>query len=216
MSEIFQAMEAGDVERVRALALADPGATVAKGTDGLSPVMWARYRDRFDLLDALLSVEPELDVFEAAAVGRAERLVEVLEADPALIGSWSPDGFTPLHLAVFFGHDAAARVLLERGADLSAVSRNGMAVRPLHSAAAGRHRGVVEALLDAGADVDSASHGRFTALHDAAQNGDRAIVELLVARGATVAARDDRGRTARDLALDKGHAEVAELLDESA
>ena len=50
-----------------------------------------------------------------------------------------PDGFTPLHLAAFFGRLEAAALLVDRGADLEAPSRNPRfpSVRPLHSAIAG-------------------------------------------------------------------------------
>jgi uncharacterized protein len=215
MAEFVAAMEAGDLDRVRELVTANPLAPVTPGSDGLSPVMWARYRDRLDLLEVLLAGDPALTIHEAAAVGRTARVRELLHEDAALVSSWSPDGFTPVHLAVFFGHPEVARILLDAGAAVSAVSRNGMAVQPLHSATAGRDVATVEALLDAGAPVDAVSHGGFTALHDAAQNGDRGIVEVLLARGADVTMRDDRGRTARDLAEENGHTEVARAIEEA-
>jgi uncharacterized protein len=211
--ELFQAMESGDLDAVRRIASEDPAVVVAPGSDGLSSVMWARYRDRADLLEILLSVALELDVFEAAAVGRADRVRELLAADPGLASAWSADGFTPLHLAVFFGQAEAAKVILERGADVTAVSRNGMTVQPLHSAAAGGYRHTVGVLLDAGAPIDAVSHGGFSALHDAAQNGSLDIVELLLERGADPSLTDERGRTARDLAIEAGHTDVAFLLE---
>jgi ankyrin repeat protein len=211
--ELFQAMESGDLEAVGRIASEDPASVVAPGPDGLSAVMWARYRDRTDLLEILLEASPELDVFEAAAVGWADRLRELLEADPTLVSAWSTDGYTPLHLAAFFGQGEAAKVILERGGDVTALSRNGMTVQPLHSAAAGGHRDAVAVLLDAGAPVDAVSHGGFTALHDAAQNGSLEIVELLLERGADPNLVEDQGRTARDLAIEAGHTDVALLLE---
>src|SRR5439155_15149940 len=146
--------------------------------------------------------EPELDLFEISALGDSDRVATALDADPGQVNAWSPDGFTPLHLAVFFGHGATARMLIARGADVRAISRNPMEVMPLHSAAAGRSRPAVEAVLDADVDVDARSHGGFTALHDAAQNGDLAIVELLLERGADPNATDERGRTPKALATE--------------
>ncbi len=78
-----------------------------------------------------------LNVFEAAAFGDLDRLTELLAEDPELVGVMSGDGFTPLHLAAFFGQADAVRLLLARGA---AVDRNGtgwMTGTPLHAAASG-------------------------------------------------------------------------------
>src|SRR5437588_647580 len=82
---------------------------------------------------AILARGPAIDIFETAALpGQAERGAALLAAGPALARAYSGDGFTPLHLAAFFGHEAMAHLLLARGADANAVSRNPMALRPLH------------------------------------------------------------------------------------
>jgi len=43
-------------------------------------------------------------------------LTELLAEDPELVDAMSGDGFTPLHLAAFFGQADAVRLLLARGA----------------------------------------------------------------------------------------------------
>ena len=102
----------------------------------MSEVLQAIYQRDQARVDELLAREPELDVFEAAAVGRTERLRELLDDDPALANAWAEDGFQPLGLASFFGHVDAARLLVERGAEVNSASRNDFKVMPLHSAAA--------------------------------------------------------------------------------
>jgi ankyrin repeat protein len=198
--EIFEAIESGDLARVRELVAADPSVASARGADGVSAVLQARYRFQLEIVDALLAVRPELDVFDAAGVGETDRLRELLDEDGERANAWSADGFTPLHLAAFFGHEEGARLLLERGADPHAVARNPLGVQPLHSAAAGSHRGICEALLDAGADPDARQAGGFVPLHAAAQNGDRELADLLLAHGADPAAAADDGRSPADLA----------------
>jgi ankyrin repeat protein len=209
---IFEAIESGDVERVRALVSADPELAGARGADGVSALLQARYRFRLDLVEALLEPGPELDVFEAAALGRTDRLRELVTADPGLGRAWSPDGFTPLHLAAFFGHEEGARLLIEHGSDVNAVARNTMAVQPLHSAAAAGQGGIARALLEAGADPNARQESGFVPLHAAAQNGDFELARLLLEHGADRAARTDDGRTAADVAAAAGHAELAGTL----
>jgi ankyrin repeat protein len=124
-SEIFEAIAEGDLDRARNLVAEDAALAGARDADWLSAVTQARYRGHDDIVDALLDAEPELDVFEAAAVGRIERVRELLESDPALVSALSPDGFTPLHEAAQNGDVALTRLLLERGADREQAAEDG-------------------------------------------------------------------------------------------
>jgi ankyrin repeat protein len=213
--ELFSAISAGDDERVRELVEDRPERAAARGEDGLSAVLQAAYRGSTDLVDVLLDANPALDAFDAAAVGRTRGLEELLEADAELVRAWSPDGFTALHLAAFFGHADAARLLLERGADATVVARHAtLKVAPLHSAAAGGHEEIVRLLLEHGADANARQEGGFTPLHSAAQNGDRGSAEALLEHGADPAAATDDGRTPRDLAAEAGHDDLVSLLSD--
>ena len=181
----------------------------------VSPILAALYEGRTADADALLAEGPELDVFEAAGTGNADRVRELLEDDLSLAHAWSPDGFQGLHLAAFFGHAEAAEALLERGADPSQVSRHELIkVTPLHSAVASEGAEdvrVVECLLAHGAPVNAAVEGGHTPLHSAASNGNVAIVELLLAHGADPDAARDDGKTPLDLARKHGHEHVLQI-----
>jgi ankyrin repeat protein len=115
--EIFDAVRAGDTGRLQALLRSNPGLANARNERGHTPVLIAQYRDKPDAVALLLAAEPELDIFDAASVGRTERVAEWLDRDPGLLNAASSDGFSPLGLAAFFGHADTVKLLLARGAD---------------------------------------------------------------------------------------------------
>src|SRR2546427_341905 len=134
--EIFDVVRAGDVSRLQALLATNPGLANVRNDRGHSPVLIAQYHRRPEAVAALLAAGPDLDIFDAASVGRTERVAELLDRDPSLVNAYSSDGFYPLGLAAFFAHPDTVRLLLSRGADGAQVARNPMKVQPLHAAAA--------------------------------------------------------------------------------
>jgi ankyrin repeat protein len=180
----------------------------------VSPVLQPLYEGRRDEAE-LLAGATELDVFEAAALDRVDRLKTLLADDGELARAVSADGFTPLHLAAFFAAPRAAQILVERGAEIDAIADNPMRVTPLHSAAAARQIEIARLLLEHGADPNARQHGGFAPIHAAAQNGDAELVELLLERGADPALRTEGGRDAADFAAEAGQDELAMRLRQS-
>ena len=212
-TELFQAIHANQPEEVRRLVTEDPALLTAISPTGLSPVLFATYYGRPELLRVLLAAGAPLNLFEAAATGELAALREHLDAAPERVNACSPDGFSPLGLAAFFGREEVAAELLARSADVDRASENPMRVRPLHSAAAGNHTALALRLMEAGADVNAAQHGGFTPLMSAAQNGNAELVQALLAAGADSSATTEDGRSAASLAEEEGHARLAELLN---
>jgi len=209
---LFEAVKQGDLAAVRAVLDRDPDLLQARDPDGLSAVLLATYYGRKEILHDLLRRGPRLTVFEAAAAGVLERVRRAVDDDASLATAFAPDGYTALGLASFFGHLEIVNLLLGRGADVNAPSRNEMAVVPLHSAAAAQHLAVAEVLIENGADVNVPSAGGSTALHRAAQNGQLPLVRLLLEHGARPDVADDEGVRPRQLARKENHTEVADLL----
>jgi ankyrin repeat protein len=211
--EFFEAIRAGDRGKVETLLDSNAGLLGAKDEKGLGPYTAAKYSGRNELAALLLERGVELDLFAACMAGARERAVELIGDEPELVKAYSHDGWTPLHLACFFGHPTLAETLLERGAEVNARSRNGMQNTPLHAAAAGRSKDAVRILLEHGAEVNARQEGGWTALHAASQNGDAEMVRLLIAAGADVQIRAANQQNALDLALTKGHPAVVEVLE---
>jgi len=146
--------------------------------------MQALYEQRKVDVDAILATEPDLDVFEAASLGRVDRLSALLTDDPALATAFSSDGFTALHFAAFLGTTDAARVLLDASADVTAVAKNDMLVQPLHSAAAAHNVELCRLLLERGASVNAQQQKGYTALDEAQMTNQDDLRELLLEFGA--------------------------------
>jgi len=212
-AELFEAIEAGDVDAVRAMVGADPMLAVVRDEHGVSALMRARYRFDKALVAAIEEHVAELDVFEAASFGDIDRVATLLASDPSAARSVSADGFTPLHLATFFGQVEVVGMLIARGADVDARGRGWMTGTPLHSAASASHADVARLLLEAGADPDPRQDGGFTPLHAAGLNGNAELTGLLLDAGADVRAATDDGRTPRDLVAASGDPDTLALID---
>ncbi|MBI2382691.1 MAG: ankyrin repeat domain-containing protein [Gammaproteobacteria bacterium] len=218
--DFINAVKGGEYGRVKELLALDPD--LLHGTDaaGVSALLLAAYKRHTRLAAFLLAMHEDLSVWEAAAFGQRDKLAAVLDAEAGLAGSYSVDGFTPLGLACFFGHPPCVELLLKRGADVRAPSRNAMRVQPLHSALSHAEEtvalAIVDALLAAGADANAVQQGGYTPLHQAADRGSVALVQALLAAGADPRLRAENGRAPPDLARARGHAEVAQLLARAA
>lgn len=208
----FDAVKAGDIARVRELLETDRALAAARDSGGRSAILLALYYGRNAVADLLLDTRTDLDIVEASATGRADRVDALLAQDPALANAYAADGFTPLGLAAFFGHRSVVDLLLARGANVNAVSRNATGYSALTGAVAHGHGEIVAALLAAGADAAHRYGPGYTSLHEAAASGRLEVARLLLEHGADPSARTDAGQTPLALAEDKGHAEVAALL----
>ena len=137
--------------------------------------------------------------------------------------------------AAWKGQVEAARLLIERGADVRTRSVESGAT-PLHEAALKGHAEMVELLLEKGAEIGAKDASGATALDEALRFRHARVVEVLMAHGAGMAAPTqmkeavlrgqadvvaillERGADGKpflhDAAL-KGHTRIVELLIES-
>jgi uncharacterized protein len=217
-ARFWTAVTTGDRAIVESLVRAKPELATAR-RDGVSAILLAMYHHKPEVVTCLRARVEPLDIFEAAALGEVDRLGLLLGGDPSLANAVANavanDGFGPLGLASFFGHERAVQLLLEHGARVDTASSNGMHVMPLHSAAAARSVPIARLLLEHGAPVNARQGGSgfgFTPLMEAAFNGQADMVEVLLDHGADRHLRDEEGRTAADHARARGHVSLAERL----
>src|ERR1035438_6357206 len=116
---MIEAAKAGDAAKVGELLTQDPALATSRNAQGESAVLSALYRGHSAIVQTLLAMGANLNVYEAAAIGETEQVRREVAADPSLVNSFSPDGFNLLGLAAFFSHPDIVDVLLERKADVN-------------------------------------------------------------------------------------------------
>ncbi len=175
---------------------------------GHTPLQVAAKRGHSDIARDLISRGARHDVFSAAALGDLDCLRNLTPSNPDRSVSLRDHyAASPLHWAAEAGQFAAARFLLDHGADLNA--RNDFAETPLllaslQSADKPSSRLLTRELLDHGAKMD---------IFTAAALGDRTSLEqLLNANPSAATSTNDFASTPLHWAARNGHLAAAELL----
>jgi ankyrin repeat protein len=209
---LIEAIKSGNLHQVRSLLTAHPELAQARPEKGASPVLLAAFHQQHDILEVLLEKKEKLDIYEAAAVGNKKMLNRALNREPALINSFSAEGFPPLGLASYFNQREIVELLLAKEARVNIVAKNEIKATPLHEAVSAGLVEIARLLLEHGARVDARQGAGYTPLHQAAYNGQVEMVALLLEYKADVNAHLPNGKTPYNIAHDKGHLEVAELI----
>ena len=122
-------------------------------------------------------------------------LMERLEDVNAVQEMADKDGFTPLHLSNYFGHDGCTELLIMK---VSKLTDAGCKFSPLHCAAYSKSANCLNILLKNLADANCVNYtderGR-TPLHVAAYQNALECAKILVAKGCDVNAKDSSGLT---------------------
>jgi len=207
-------IETGDASALNDLLQTDPSLAQKNTSLKVSPLMLTCYYKKPELAAIILRHVQNISIFEACAVGKFDAVAHLIYLNPDIVNEFSEDGFTPLGLAAYFGHEEITRYLLLKGGDPNIPSNNGFNVFPLHSAVAADHTMVAKMLLEAGAKVNVVQQSGVTPLHSAAQNGNIELLIVLLEAGAEVNARMEGGKTPANLAAEKGFSDIAKILSE--
>jgi ankyrin repeat protein len=209
--QFFDAIKKGDIGTVKDMLKQTPALSTASDLKGRTATLYSVYAGHKEIAELLIAAGVEPNIFEAAATGRIDRVRRLLEQDPQLVHAYSRDGWTALHLANFDSIELV-NLLLDRGADINAVSKNKLVATPLQGTVVMKKIDFGRLLLDRGADVSPRGEEGTTPLHESAGSGQKDFARLLIERGADVNAKDDNGKTPLAIAIESQQREIAELI----
>lgn len=123
-------------------------------------------------------------------------------------------GDAPLVMAAYLGHTEIVRLLLEAGADVTAVDP-GMKATALHAAAYAGRTGAATLLIEYGIDIDKQGpKNGYTALHDAIWENNVDTAKVLIDAGANLSLKSHAGETPLDFARSKRRKEIVAMLEQ--
>ena len=230
VDDIIAASVGGNLQQVTALLDTEPDLVTATNMFGSSAIHAAHYSGHPGIVNLLFARGRTLDVFLAAELGMANELRTQLDRDASLASQVSGSGASALHGACYWGSVAAAKLLLERGADVNALTRDSfLKITPIGCAVATPNvpnpsedesvvLALVELLLAHRANVNAQRRDGMTALHAAAYRGHLSVIDVLLKAGANpnIRAHADTGahsgESPLDTALAQGQTAAAEAL----
>jgi ankyrin repeat protein len=128
---------------------------------------------------------PEKAIIKAAKTGQVASIKDLLGSDKSLINARDKDGSTPLHCAVWKGHEQVVEKLLEAGADVNAQNENDhWGTSPLHAAAHANQAAIAQLLIDNGANVNSRDREGRTPMFHTTFHKAKAVAKILEKYGA--------------------------------
>ena len=94
--ELFDAIKNGEAEHVIEIINNDPVQVNAIDENGVSAILTALYYKKDEIVKILLEQDPDLNIFEASAVGTFDKVKILVEENPAIVNQPAPDGFSSL------------------------------------------------------------------------------------------------------------------------
>ena len=233
------AVQNGDLERVKAMLKKNPELVSSKGTNnfgttylrGGTPLELAARNGNKDMVVLLLASNANVNAADndgvtplhAATIAGHADVVELLLSGKANVNVRANNGFTPLHWAALYGHADVAELLLAHGAEVNAMNNNGDTPLywALHNgrkdvAALLRAHGGVEQGYQAGKPAGAPANWDAVAMRGAVEAGDLKEIKLLLEDNPSlVFTKDEQNRTPLILAAFHDKKDAAELLLDS-
>ena len=139
--------------------------------------------------------------------------VQTLIAEGANVDELDPNGDAPLVMAAYLGHTDIVRMLLEAGADVTAVDP-GMKATALHAAAYAGRTEAAALLIQHGVDINrQGPKNVYTALHDAIWENNIDTARVILEAGADLTLKSHSGETPLDFAKSKHRREIVAMIE---
>lgn len=183
--DFFQAIKSDDGSAISSLLARgfDPNTVDEQGNVGLVIAIQENSMRAFSALLKAPDINPDL----TSPLGDTALMIAAFKANkPAVIAllakgaAVNRQGWTPLHYAAASGDNEIVKMLMDKSAQLDALSPNG--TTPMMMAARNGHILTVKLLLDAGADASLKNQRGMTAIDFASAGGFKDIVEGLTYR----------------------------------
>ena len=164
MTPLTAAAKQGDVARINEFL--NEGAKIDEPNSGkwsATPLYWSLFDCQFEAAELLLKKGANVNLADSFGVAPLQLAVCCENVDPSLIEHLiekgadvnykdTSDGLRSLHYAISCGSDDAARLLIEKGADVNAIADDG--TTPLILASKNDSVFIAKLLLEKGADVN--------------------------------------------------------------
>lgn len=138
--------------------------------------------------------------------------VRNLIANGVSVNELDANGDAPLVMAAYQGHTEIVRMLLEAGADVSAVDPS-MKATALHAAAYAGRTEAAKLLIKHGIDVNKQGPvNGYTALHDAIWQNNVGTAKVIIEAGADLDLRSHDGETPLEFARSRRRTAIAEAI----
>ena len=139
--------------------------------------------------------------------------VTALIAQGSDINALDANRDAPIVMAAYLGNPKIVRLLLQAGADVTAVDP-GMQATALHAAAYAGRSEAAALLIEYHVAIDKQGpKNGYTALHDAIWQGNVETARILVDAGANLTLRSHNGETPLAFAKSKNQGAIAEMIE---
>ena len=216
--DIFDAVQAGDLAKVKAVVEKDPGALKARNPYEQTPLIVAVQQKKADIASYLIAGGADVNARDKSHASPlsfaitegltdiAKRLIEG-NADIDTPAMWD---LRPLAFALEFGRLDIANMLIDKGAVIP-IAPGEESYRLFFSACSSGFARLADRMLEKGFTIgeNQYTHGLP---HLAAAGGSAEIVEKLIQLGFVMNGKNELGWTPLHAAAEKGHSQVISIL----
>ena len=222
--EIFEAIEAGEIGRVRELIKKEPELVNVKTNEYGYGICFFDYddvnflnREKYGIpigdiiiTSGIVENNNGWSPLHSAVKKGDKEICELLIDNGADIYAETDGGWSVLHILSIMGNKELAGYFMGVGLDVNIVDSKGYS--PLHFASAFGYEELVKLFILEGADVNLKNVYGESPLHFASAAGNKEVAELLISAGADVNVMDNYGYLPVDLAVLFDNMEVGMML----